>query len=128
MFSKISLSGTVLTALGILGIALDFGQQMIGFFEFMPEIVSKIGFAASGIITTMGLRELMRSSQENIVKKVVDFKSETFWGSALAFLTPLLVDPVGVDSATLSYVMQGAGILFGVLGLGNAGKRGVWSE
>ena len=128
MFSKLSISGTVLTVLGILGIALDVGSQLTEVFDFMPEIVSKIVFAVSGIITTMGLREIMLSSQENIVKKVVDFKSETFWGSALAFLTPLLVDPVGVDSATLSYVMQGAGILFGVLGLGSAGKRGIWSE
>ena len=128
MFSKISLSGSILTIIGILGIALDVGQQLIGAFEFMPAIVSKVVFAVSGIVTTMGLREIMLGSQEGIVKKIVDFKSETFWGSILAFATPILIEPAGVESATLTYVMQGAGILFGVLGLGNAGKRGIWSE
>ena len=128
MLSKISLSGTVLIIIGILGIALDVGQQLIGAFDFMPAIVSKIVFAVSGMVTTMGLREVMLNSKEGIVNKIIDLKSETFWGSALAFATPILIEPAGVDSATLSYVMQGAGILMGVLGLGNAGKRGVWSE
>ena len=128
MFSKISLSGAALTAIGILGIFLDAGQQLVRAFEFMPEIVGKLVFVISGILTTMGLREIMLSSRDNIVKQVFDFRSETFWGSTLAFLTPVLVEPVGVESATLTYVMQGAGILFGVLGLGNAGKRGIWSK
>jgi len=126
---NLSISGVVITALGVLGILLDVGSQAIETFDFLPEKVSGIIFALSGLLSTMGLREIMLKSQEGIVKKVIDFKSETFYGSILAFATPLFVDPtaLGIQSDVLRYVLQGAGILMGVLGLGNAGKRGVFS-
>ncbi len=126
---NLSISGIVITAFGVLGILLDAGSQAIDTFDFLPEKVSDIIFAISGLLSTMGLREIMLKSQVGIVKKVVDFKSETFYGSLLAFATPLFVDPtaLGIQSDVLRYVLQGAGILMGVLGLGNAGKRGVFA-
>jgi len=127
--NNLSISGITMTALGFLGILLDAGNQAVATFNFLPEKVSSIIFALSGILSTMGIREIMLKSKEGIIKKVVDLKSETFYGSILAFATPLFIDPtaLGVQSAVLGYILQGAGVLFGVLGLGNAGKRGVFS-
>ena len=127
---NLSISGIVITALGVLGILLDAGAQAIETFDFLPEKVSGIVFALSGLLSTMGIREIMLKSKEGIIKKVVDFKSETFYGSILAFATPLFIDSsaLEIQSDVLRYVLQGAGILMGVLGLGNAGKRGVFSS
>ncbi len=127
---NLSISGVVITALGVLGILLDVGSQMVDAFDFLPAKMSDIIFAISGILSTMGLREIMLKSKTGLVNKVVDLKSETFYGSILAFATPLFVDAdaLGIQSDVLRYVLQGAGIFMGVLGLGNAGKRGVFSS
>ncbi len=130
MFGKISVSGTVMVIFGVVGLVFDAGAQL-GDLVDLPGWVSKVIFAVSGILSTMGLREVMLNSGEKIRKQVFDFTSETFWGSILAFATPLFVGTdvgSGVEGDVLRYVMQGAGILFGVLGLGNAGKRGVFSK
>ena len=109
MFGKISLSGTVMMILGVIGLVFDAGTQLADFVD-LPAWVSKVIFAVSGILSTMGLREVMLNSKEKIRKKVVDFTSQTFWGSAIAFTAPLFVDPsaIGIENELLRYRL-GAG-------------------
>lgn len=128
MFGKISLSGSVMVILGVVGLVFDAGTQLADFVD-LPAWVSKVIFAVSGILSTMGLREVMLNSKEKIRKQVVDFTSQTFWGSVIAFTAPLFVDPaaIGIESDLLRYGMLGGGILLNVLGLRDAGKRGVFS-
>ena len=128
MFGKISVSGTVMVVLGVVGLVFDAGAQL-GDLVDLPGWVSKVIFAVSGILSTMGLREVMLNSKEKIRKQVFDFTSQTFWGSAIAFTAPMFVDPsaVGVENELLRYGMLGGGILLNVIGLSDAGKRGVFA-
>lgn len=128
MFGKISVSGTVMVILGVVGLVFDAGTQLSDIVD-LPGWVSKVIFAVSGILSTMGLREVMLNSKEKIRKKVVDFTSQTFWGSAIAFTAPLFIDPsaVGIENDLLRYGMIGGGILLNILGLREAGKRGIFA-
>lgn len=124
MFSKLKENVPGLSMIGLAITAMLFDiQRAVDLPIWADTLISSI----EKIVLFMGVRDLVDVKKTGVLKRIVDFKSKTFWGilassNVTSFLFNAEMLPgIGVEiQATLSLV---GAVLIGV-GIMEAGKRG----
>jgi hypothetical protein len=130
MFKNL-IAGTLLVALGVLGILLDVGNLLgEGGFLNLPPAVARVLQIIDFLLVTMGIRELMLQSKASILVKLADLKSQTFWGTIIFAISTLTLNPETLPGLppTAILALQILGVVFVALGWRDAGKRGPLSS
>lgn len=106
-------------ALAIVAILLDVNTDLLP--KAVVQVLEVLGF----IIGAMGLRDTMLENKGNLLSKLIDFKSKTFYGAIIAAVALFLTSPDGIDLIPEQYVMyvQMLGGILTAIGWRSAAKR-----